>query len=202
MSDNPKKHKKTEDKACSDTQPETVSPEEFVSQEADVAQTEPTPEEKISQLDEALAAANDKYLRLQAEFQNYRKRAAKEISAARAFGAEDAITPFLQVFDHFNMAVQAATTSDNMDAIRQGLQMILDEYDKALKELGVVRFDAAGADFDPEIHEAMAHEPSDSIAEGKVVKQWNCGYRLGERLIRPATVVVSSGPARSETDGE
>jgi molecular chaperone GrpE len=100
------------------------------------------------------------------------------------------------------MAMMAAEKSDNMDAILQGMNMIQNEYIKALDELGVVRFDALGKNFDPALHEAVAHEPSDVIEEGKITKQWNCGYRLGEKLLRPATVVVSSGPAIQDEDVE
>ncbi|QSH40493.1 nucleotide exchange factor GrpE [Lentisphaerota bacterium ZTH] len=159
-----------------------------------------TPAQKIAELEAQLAEAQDKILRTHAEFMNYRKRTAKEIANARMFGLTDTITPFLQVFDHFNMAVIAAENSDNMDAIRQGLEMILGEYKKALDELHVERFEAAGKVFDPELHEAVAHEASDEIPENHIIKQWSCGYKIGERLLRPATVVVSSGPAAAEKE--
>ena len=159
---------------------------------------EPTAEEKIESLQEELANAKDDLLRLKADYQNYRMRTAKEISNARVFGQTDTLLPFLQVFDHFNMAMIAAEKSDNMDAIKEGLQMILREYKKGLEELGVIPFDATGEKFDPKLHEAMTHEPSDEVEEGYVIKQWNTGYKLGERLLRPATVVVSSGPAAQE----
>jgi molecular chaperone GrpE len=159
---------------------------------------EPTAEEKIESLQEELADAKDNLLRLKADYQNYRMRTAKEIANARLFGQTDTLLPFLQVFDHFNMAMIAAEKSDNMDAIKEGLEMILKEYKKGLDELGVVPFNATGEKFDPKLHEAMTHEPSDEVEEGYVIKQWNTGYKLGERLLRPATVVVSSGPAVQE----
>lgn len=157
-----------------------------------------SPEARIEALDAELAAARDALLRLRADFQNYRMRTAKEIATARAFAQHDTILPFLQVFDHFSMAMAAAEKSDNMDAIRQGLEMILAEYKKKLDELGVEPFDAVGEKFDPELHNAMSHEPSGEVAEGHVIRQWNAGYKLGERLLRPAAVVVSSGPADDE----
>ncbi len=157
-----------------------------------------TPEEKIEALTAEVAKSKDDLLRLKADFQNYRMRTAKEISSARVFGQTDTIIPFLQVFDHFSMAMMAAEKSDNMDAIKQGLEMILKEYKKRLDELGVVSFDATGKKFDPKLHDAMSNEPSNEVKEGYVLKQWNVGYKLGERLLRPATVVVSSGPAKDE----
>ncbi|MCP3968371.1 MAG: nucleotide exchange factor GrpE [Lentisphaerae bacterium] len=175
-------------KAAEETQKEAKKPKKL------------TPQEKITELEIQLAETQDKILRTHAEFMNYRKRTAKEIANARMFGLTDTITPFLQVFDHFNMAVMAAENSDNMDAIRQGLEMILGEYEKALDELNVERFEAKGKAFDPELHEAVAHESSDEIPENHVLKQWSCGYKMGERLLRPATVVVSSGPAAAEKE--
>ena len=74
------------------------------------------------------------------------------------------------------------------------------EFKKAIDELSLVRIDTVGQKFDPELHEAVAHEVSEA-PEGEVIKQWSCGYKLGERLIRPAKVVVSSGPAKA-SDGE
>jgi len=166
----------------------------------ETVEKELSPEEKIDALTIELAESKDSLLRLRAEFQNYRMRTAKEIANARMFGQTDTIIPFLQVFDHFNMAMMAAEKSDNMDAIKQGLEMILKEYKKGLDELGVVAFDAVGEKFDPKLHDAMTNEPSDDVEEGYVIKQWNVGYKLGERLLRPATVVVSSGPAKDEQD--
>lgn len=166
--------------------------------EEETVEKEPTPEEKIEALTAELAEEKDSLLRLRADFQNYRMRTAKEIANARMYGQTDTILPFLQVFDHFSMAMMAAEKSDNMDAIKQGLEMILKEYKKGLDELGVVAFDAVGEKFDPKLHDAMTNEPSDDVEEGYVIKQWNAGYKLGERLLRPATVVVSSGPAKDE----
>ncbi len=165
------------------------------------APTAPEPEKKKAKKQSAeekltaeLAELQDKFLRLQADYSNYRKRMAKDLSGARMMGVMETVTPFLQVFDLFAMAVKAAETSDNIAAIQQGLSMIGVEYQKALDELGIVKFDAVDQKFDPELHDAVANETSDS-PEGTVIKQWNCGYKIGDRLLRPARVVVSSGPA-------
>ena len=80
--------------------------------------------------------------------------------------------------------------------------MIMNEYQKAMDELGIIKVNAVGEKFNPELHDALAHEASDDVPEGKVIKQWNCGYKLGERLLRPAKVVVSSGPAKTEDKQE
>ncbi|MBU8902247.1 MAG: nucleotide exchange factor GrpE [Victivallales bacterium] len=168
----------------------------------ETVEKELSPEEQIEALNKEIAEGKDNLLRLKADFQNYRMRTAKEIANARMFGQSDTILPFLQVFDHFSMAMTAAEKSENMDAIKQGLEMILKEYKKGLDELGVVAYDAVGEKFDPKLHDAMTNEPSDEVEEGYVIKQWNGGYKLGERLLRPATVVVSSGSANDEQNEE
>ena len=198
-----KKKEKKVDETVNDVKLDDVVDNEEVkevSEEAAEESTEKelTPEEQIEALTAQLESSKDDLLRLRADFQNYRMRTAKEIANARMYGQTDTIMPFLQVFDHFSMAMMAAEKSDNMDAIKQGLEMILKEYKKGLDELGVESFDAVGKKFDPKLHDAMTNEPSDEVEEGYVIKQWNAGYKLGERLLRPATVVVSSGPAKKE----
>lgn len=202
MTNHHSKHKNTDHQTDQiEPKPEQVIEEQAVNSEAATTAPEEnpnlpveiTPEQRIANLEEELAAVNDRTLRLQAEYQNYRKRVSKDISTARYIAMTDAIMPFLQVLDYLNMAMTAAETSDNLDAIRQGLKMIMSEYQKAMNELGVEKVDALGAKFNPELHEALANEASEDIPEGNVIKQWSCGYRLGERLLRPAKVVVSSG---------
>lgn len=207
-----KKDKTTEEKAlkpdieetaetASETEDSWETAEE-VEESEEVEEKEQTPEEQIKVLEDAVALAEDKTLRLQAEFQNYRKRTFKDISSARQLAVADTAQPFLQVFDHFNMAVHAAKQGDNMDAILQGMDMILIEYGKALDELGIKQFEAAGEKFDPELHQAVAHEASDEVEDGVIIKQWSCGYKMGEKLMRPAMVVVSSGPEQEAEAAE
>ena len=145
-----------------------------------------------------VAALKDQLLRKEADYQNYRKRMAREVSDARRIGLVETIIPFLQVFDLFEMAMKAAESSDNVAALKQGLEMILAQYGKTIDELGVQKFDAVGESFDPMWHDAVAYENSDTAAEGVIIKQWNCGYKMGERLLRPARVIVSSGQAKAE----
>ncbi|MDD3117855.1 MAG: nucleotide exchange factor GrpE [Victivallales bacterium] len=155
------------------------------------------PAAEITRLETELAAANDKILRTHAEFDNFRKRTFKDIANTRAMTQADTALPFLHLFDNVAMAIASAEQATNMEAIMQGLRMIVGEYERAIGDLGITKIDAVGKKFDPTVHEAIAHEPSDEVPEGVVLKQWNCGYKLGERLLRPARVVVSSGPEQS-----
>ncbi len=181
--------------------------EENKSETAEAAETEvveeekiKTPEDVISDLNKTVAELNDKNLRLQAEYQNYRKRVAKDLMQSRTMGQLDAIEPILTVFDHFNMAVMATETSDNMEAIKTGFKMIDTEFSNAIDDLGIKKVSAKGEKFDPNLHDAMAKEASDEVEEDFVIKQWSYGYKMGERLIRPAKVVVSSGPKKEDED--
>ena len=153
-------------------------------------------------LQKEIAELKDQLLRKEADFQNYRKRMAREVSDARRVGLVDTLNPFLQLFDLFEMAMKAADSSDNIAALKQGLEMIMAQYIKTIDELGVQKFDAVGETFDPLWHDAVAYENSDDKAEGVIIKQWNCGYKLGDRLLRPARVIVSSGAAKAEEPAE
>ena len=160
---------------------------------------EETAEEKLAR---ELKELQDKFLYLQAEYQNYRKRAAKDIADARSFTVADTLSPFLSVYDYLTMAGMAAEQSDNLDAIRMGLKMIMGEFFKAFDELGVSKLESVGKKFDPNLHEAVANEASETVPEGEIIREWNCGFKRGEKLLRPARVVVSAGPEKAEEKQE
>lgn len=159
-----------------------------------------TPEEKIAKLEKALLEMEDKRLRLLAEMENQRKRAVKDMEAVRYNTMTDTLHPFFQVFDHFSMAVAATETTTNMQTLLEGMKMIRAEFDRAFSELGIERIEATGKDFDPNTQEAMSQEASDTVPAGKVIRQWSYGYKMGDRLLKPANVVVSSGPAEKTED--
>ena len=164
-------------------------------QEAEKAPASETPEEKVAKLEKALLEMEDKRLRLLAEMENQRKRAVKDMEAVRYNTMTDTLHPFFQVFDHFSMAVAATETTTNMQSLLEGMKMIRAEFDRAFSDLGIERIDATGKDFDPNTQEAMSQEASDTVPAGKVIRQWSFGYKMGDRLLKPANVVVSSGPA-------
>lgn len=168
-----------------------------------LAGAEANPDEKIpapemsetEKLQQQLAEVQNQLLYLQAEYQNFRKRSARDISDARSHAIADTVTPFLAVSDFLSMAQVAAEKTDNLDAIKQGLNMIIAQFDKALEEMSICKFSSVGEKFNPDLHDAVGREPSDSIPEDVVIREWNCGYKIGEKLLRPARVLVSSGPA-------
>jgi molecular chaperone GrpE len=140
----------------------------------------------------------DKHLRAKAELDNYRKRVQRDFSEIRQQTKSSTIQEFFTVFDHFQMAMDHADENADVATLKQGMDMILAEFKRTFENLGVEQITAAGKPFDPSEHEAVSQEPSDEVAEGIVIRQWKNGYRMGERLLRPATVVVSSGPAASD----
>ena len=184
------------------TAPETPGPEKAEPAGTAAPETEKavpeTPEEKLAKVEKALLELEDKRLRLLAEMENQRKRAVKDMEAVRYNTLTDTLHPFFQVFDHFSMAVAATETTTNMQTLLEGMKMIRAEFDRAFSELGVERIDATGKDFDPNTQEAMSQEASDTVPAGKVIRQWSYGYKMGDRLLKPANVVVSSGPAEKE----
>ena len=167
------------------------------------AEEEKDPEESVEEkLQRELKEWQDKYLYLQAEYQNYRKRVVKDIADARSYTVADTLTPFLSVYDYLSMAGMAAEQSDNLESIRMGLKMIMGEFFKAFDELGVSKLESVGKKFDPNLHEAVANEPSETVPEGDIIREWNCGFKRGEKLLRPARVVVSAGVQTQEEKPE
>ena len=175
-------------------QPQAEKTAESNFPEAEEKQLQEEHDKKVKELEAKLAEAEDKRLRCYAEMDNLRKRTAKEMETLRLNVLQGTISPFLQVFDHFAMAVAASEKSDNLKSLLQGMKMIGNEFDKAFSELGVTKIDAVGQDFDPNLHEAVSQEASDTVPQGKVIRQWSCGYKTPLRLLKPAMVVVSSGP--------
>ena len=147
-----------------------------------------------------IAELEDRLLRLTAESGNYRKRAVREKDEARQFANQSLIEKLLPVMDNFQMALDAAQDAD--PAVRDGVEMILGQLKGVLEESGVEEVDALGQEFDPELHEAVSQRETTDAEEGAVVQQLRKGYRLHERLVRPASVVVAKAPvAKSEEAG-
>ena len=193
------------------TAPPETPEDEAASATADAASTSspaapPAGIDPLAVLKEKLAAAEDRYLRLAAEYENYRKRMARDQQEARIATRVDTLMSVLNVLDHFRLAMAAVETNTDPKVMRDGMNMILAEFEKALEDAGVNIIEAVDCPFNPQLHEASAREPSETVPENHVLRQWRCGYRLGERLIRPAAVVVSGGkPPSADTsvdDGE
>lgn len=161
------------------------------------ADTDAPQGEPISELDALRRErdeALDRLLRLQAEFDNYRKRMDRERRELGDHFAAELITEFLPVLDDLERAQRAADSSGDpvLASHRQGLDLIHKQFVELLKRRNVSAIDAAGADFDPNLHQAVGQEVSDEHREGEVIDDLRRGYQLGDRLLRPSMVKVAT----------
>jgi molecular chaperone GrpE len=139
----------------------------------------------------------DRLLRTTADFDNYKKRAVREKQDSIRFANENLLEKLVPVLDSFDMAMAAAQNSqaDAPQSLRTGISMVYQQLRNALTEAGLEEVDATGKPFDPNLHEAVSQQESAELPEGQVVQQLRKGYKLRERLLRPATVVVSKHTA-------
>ena len=150
----------------------------------------------LPEAQETIAELNERIVRLTADFDNFRKRAQRDKDEARQFANQGLLEKLLPVLDNFEMALTAVKGAD--PSVRDGVQMILDQLLSVLKESGVEPVDALGQPFDPNLHEALSQEETTEAEEGTVVQQVQCGYKLNDRLVRPARVVVAKAPGTAE----
>ena len=136
----------------------------------------------------------DEMLRARAELDNVRKRAQRDIEAAHKYGVDKLVEALLPVKDSLDLGVDAAANATDVNTLREGMAMTVQIFDTALTRIGVETINATGVKFDPEQHQAMMMEPSASAEAGTVLKVLQKGYRLADRLVRPAMVVVAKAP--------
>ena len=151
--------------------------------EESAAEAEPSQEEII-------AVWRDKYMRLQAEFDNYRKRTLREKMDLVASGGSDVIKSMLSVLDDMYRAVAASEKSEDIAALREGEKLVLQKFEEALRQKNVTEIEAVGKEFDPDFHEAVARFAAGEDKKGKVIDVVQRGYMLGEKVLRYAKVVV------------
>jgi molecular chaperone GrpE len=135
----------------------------------------------------------DLALRSQADFDNFKKRAAREKEDAIKYANGSLLERLIAIVDNFELGLSAAKGEGEQSPIYSGMNMVLKQLTDFLADNGLQPIDAEGQKFDPNLHEAIAHEPSESVPEGVVLRQMRHGYRLKDRLLRPSSVVVSSG---------
>lgn len=158
------------------------------------------PEEIIAALKREVEDQRDRNLRLRADFDNLRKRSVRDAADARAMSKITTIETFLPVFDHFGMALDMINTADNVAMIQQGMNMIGTEFERGFQSLGVERLKSVGERFDPNLHDALQQVERDDIDPGTIVAELVPGYRVGERLLRPAMVVVARPPSGGDDE--
>ena len=140
------------------------------------------------------AELKDRLLRAQAEWDNSRKRIMREKEEAIRYAGEAFLERLLPVLDNFEIGLEAAKTATDAKAIGQGLEMVLAQFQQALRDAGVEVIEAVGHPFDPHRHEALGHHESEEHPEGHVLTQIRKGYKLKDRLLRAASVFVAKPP--------
>lgn len=181
---------------------EAQTPEDEVKKEAGSAEATETPEEDDApeaekteekteeKAEEKADDGNEKYVRLMAEFQNYKKRVAKEKNDIREYATEKLVMELLPVLDNFERAL-AASAEDDPAGYAKGMELIFTQMVTELQKSGLTEVEAEGQDFDPTKHNAVMTEENEELESGKVSKVLQKGYALNDKVIRPSMVAVT-----------
>ena len=153
-------------------------------------------DDPVAGLQADLDRFRDLAMRSQADFENYKKRCAREKEDAIKYANASLLEKLVSIADHFELGLEAARGEGEKSPIYSGMSLVLKQLQDFLAENGLQPIEAVGQRFDPNLHEAIAHEPSNDVREGVVIRQTRRGYRFKDRLLRPSAVVVSSGPAK------
>jgi len=179
---------------------EVIFPEE--------ASSEDSTEEDANEASAAEAAIAEKermreqLLRIAADFDNFRKRSRKEIEEVRRRAIEDTVREVLPIIDNLERAAEATSGAKDVDAVAEGVHMVLRGFEEVANRLGLERVPSVGETFDPNLHDAMQQEETDKHPPGTIVSEVVPGYKLGERLLRPAVVVVARPPSAADAGAE
>lgn len=183
----------------SQTETKTTTPADATSAPETPAAAAPAPslEEQIAAARKEAAASHERYLRAVADLENYRKRTIREKDELRQFAASSVVEDIIPILDNLSLGVAAAKQQADGKSIVDGVAMVLEQFKSTLARHGLKEVNPAGQAFDHNLHECIAHQPSAEVAEEKVMQVVRLGYTLNGRLVRPASVIVSSGPAKS-----
>jgi molecular chaperone GrpE len=154
--------------------------------------------DQIKDLQKRAAKADenwDRFLHLAADFENYKKRAARERQEAVTFANQALLKKLIPTLDAFEMALAAAKPDPASKSLREGIVMVSNQLKSTLAEAGLEEIDATGSMFDHALHEAVSQQETGEVPEGRVVQQIRKGYKFHNRLIRPAGVIVAKKPA-------
>ena len=196
--------KEKPDVDCEEAAEANAAADEGAVEETILEEPEGESSELLKKLDEAQSQARefqDRLLRVVADQENYRKRAVREREQMRRFGATALIEALLPVVDNLQIGLETAHQHPEASAVTEGFSIVATQIENVLKEYGVKQVSPMEADpFNPNVHEAVAHQPHEEISEGNVILATRKGYLLHDRLIRPASVVVSSGTPVESTE--
>lgn len=168
--------------------------EEFTHSDATTPVEEAAALDPITALTQEVERWKDMAYRSQAELDNFRKRSAREAQETRAYANGDLLRALCPVMDNFEMGLEAARAESEKSMIFMGMSMVHRQLQEFLRDSGAQEIEAQDKVFDPNVHEAVAQEASATVPEGTIIRVTRRGYKLKDRLLRAASVVVSSGP--------
>lgn len=172
--------------------PSELENEQEIFEEKDSEHTEHIKDSDATEiLEKELADQKDKFLRLFAEFDNYKKRIAKERVELFATAGKEMIVEFLPILDDFERAIKSNENSEDLSSVKEGMLLIFDKMNKSFEKKGVKKINAKGETFNPDLHEAITEIPvNDESQKGIVIDEVECGYTLNDKIIRYSKVVV------------
>ena len=174
-----------------------ITDEENTETEEQTAETE-TPAEELAEdvpdnkLQEEYDKLNQQYIRLAADFENYRKRQAQEREALIKYGTETALTSLLEVLDNFERGEKTLENTDDAEKVKESFRLIHKQVFDSLTKMGLEEIKAVGEEFDPNFHEAVMQTPTDEHPEHTVIAELQKGYKIGDKVIRPTMVNVAT----------
>ncbi|MDY5059481.1 nucleotide exchange factor GrpE [Staphylococcus simulans] len=148
-------------------------------------------ENEIQQLKDELKEQEEKYLRLYAEFENYKRRIQKENQTLKTYQAQGVLTDILPTIDNIERALQIEGDDESFKSLQKGVQMVYESLLRALEENGLEKIEALGQQFDPNFHQAVMQDNDDSYESGEVTQELQTGYKLKDRVLRPSMVKVN-----------
>lgn len=166
-------------------------PEVDLASTAEAKTEKETAADAVDQLTQQMEKWKNDYLYLRAEFETYKRNAIKERADITKYGSERLVNEILTVVDNFDRALQTKLTPETMEVYGQGVKMTATELKAVLGRFGIAEVKSEGQPFDPNIHEALGAEESNDVAEGHILRVYRSAYKLHDRLIRPAQVVVA-----------
>ena len=165
-------------------------------EEGSSVENEPSLEaSKLLNLQNDFDSLNNQYLRLAADFDNYRKRQAQERESLLKYGAEDGMKKLIEVLDNFDRAKQAIANVDDVQQVKDSFDLLYNQLFDNLSKLGLEVIEAQGKKFDPNFHEAVMQTPTSEQPENHVIMELQKGYKVGDKVLRPTLVNVATGEA-------
>lgn len=170
---------------------EVVQPE-LNEEKTDVSLEQSSENDELTKIKQDFESLNNQYLRLAADFDNYRKRQAQEREGLITYGKIDALTKLVEVLDNFDRAEQALKDSEDISCVKEAFNVLHKQMVDSLEKVGLSKIETVGKEFDPNLHDAVMQTPTQDYPDQTIIAELQKGYKLGEKVLRPALVNVAT----------